>query len=447
MGAGGLQQGRLRCFSGGPPPPPETLPDWTKPRRRAHPAGRMDFDSGPREPAPSGSRGRRSFQALTATFGAWLQFLLPVVAGEPASAVSTSPDPAMDDPALAQLLAEALPTAWSTSGSVRAGGGYRDNILLSAFKPVGAGLVTAGGDFLLSRAPTDGTEVAVLASGDYTHFVDEPAVEPEAMALAQAEVKRELGRDWRAGLRTQYIFLHQVFDVSATEADLSTVTARGHTLLAAPALSRELGRGWRAEAAVEGSRQLFEAPLDNYWEAAPAARFTHELGARGDVGGHYRFLRRWYDDRSPLDASGGSLPGKLEFDSHEVELRARLFWDPDRRWSTQIRLGVLENTDNGGGYFDYVRYGAGLQLKYRTGPWSLRAEVRARWYDYRVQVSGAAGSDPRDKTDVNLLLRGDYRLGQKWTLFAQYDRESTTDTLPDSSYDGTTVVAGVELEL
>ena len=368
-------------------------------------------------------------------------------AGEPAPATPADPLLSLDDQALAQLLAESIPSVWTTGGSVRAGGGYRDNILLSSFNPVGAGFVTAGGDFMLNRPPTDGTEVAVFASADYTHFVDAPAAEPEAIALAQAEVKRELGRDWQAGLRAQYVFLHQVFDVSATEVDLSTVTARGHTAIVAPSLARALGHGWRLEASVEGSRQLFEAPLDNYWEAAPTVRVTRDFGPRGEAGFHYRFVRRWYDDRAPLDASGNDLPGTLEFDAHEIELRARIFWDAGKRWSTQARLGLLDNTDNGGGYFDYLRYGAGLQLKYRTDRWSLRAELRARWYDYAVQTATGPGSDPRDKTDVSLTARADYRLGRKWTVFAQYDHEANTDTLPDSNYDANGLLAGVELEL
>ncbi|MCZ7640164.1 MAG: hypothetical protein M5U12_31395 [Verrucomicrobia bacterium] len=170
--------------------------------------------------------------------------------------------------------------------------------MLSSVHPVAAGLVSAGGDFLLNRLPTDGTEVAVMVSGDYSHFVDVTAAEPEAIVLAQGEVKRDLGRRWLAGVRGQYVFLHQVFDVSATEADLTTVTARGHTVLLSPSLRKGWGRG-AVEGALDGSWQYFESPLDPYWEVVPTARLLREFGRRAEVGLSYRLSQRWYDGRPP----------------------------------------------------------------------------------------------------------------------------------------------------
>lgn len=374
--------------------------------------------------------------------------LLRLAAGAEDAAVTVpTGDPALDERLLAELLDESMPSVWTPSGSVRVGGGYRDNVLLSSFSPVGAGFVTVGGDLLLHRAPTDGTEVSVLASGDYTLFIDEPAADPEGLALFQADVKRDLGRDWRTGFRGQYLFLNQVFDVSATEVDLSTVTARGHTATLGPSVSKGLGDLWTLEAAVEGVRQLFDEPLDDYWELVPAVRVRRELGARGEAGLVYRFLPRWYDSRPPLDAEGNALPGRLEFLAQEVELRPQIHWDAAKRWTTTLRLGALGNTDNGGGYFDYWRYGAGLQVRYRTERLTARIEVRGRWYDYQVQHSDGAGSPWRDKTDVAVTARLEYRPAGRWTVFAQYDTESTDDTVPDSSYEAATILAGVEWEL
>lgn len=353
----------------------------------------------------------------------------------------------LDEGALAELLEMSVPSVWTTTGAVRVGGGYRDNVLLSSVNPVAAGLVSAGGDFLLSRLPTDGTEVSVMVSGDYSHFVDATAAEPEAIVLAQGEVKRDLGKRWLAGVRGQYVFLHQVFDVSATEADLTTVTARGHTVLLSPSLRKGWGQGWAVEGALDGSWQYFESPLDPYWEAVPTARFLREFGRRGELGLSYRLSQRWYDGRPPLAADGSELPGELEFTAHELELKGRWTWDEARRWSTQVRLGFVDNQDNGGGYFDYDRYSAGLQMRYRASSWSLRAEVRARWYDYAVQGSDGPGSDLRHKTDLGFNVRGDYRLGRKWTVYAEYDREMTRDTMPVSDYHANGVSLGVELEL
>lgn len=380
------------------------------------------------------------FRALVA-----LAALAVVTAAEPPRDLPQAP--LTEEAFIAELQKMAMPSVWTTGGSLRAGGGYRDNVLLSSLNPVAAGFVAAGGDFMLNRLPTDGTEVSVFATGDYTYFVDEPAADPEALILAQGEVKRDLGRAWTAGLRGQYVFINQVFDVSATEADLTVVTARGHLISVGPSLARELGRGWTATAAVDGSRQIFDEPLDNYWEVIPAGTVVREFGRRAEAALTYRYDRRWYDDRPPLDADGASLPGKLQFESHEVELRPRVFLDAARRWSAQLRLGALVNRDNGGGYFDYVRYSAAVQLKYRTADWTVRAEVRWRGYDYDVQRASAADPELRTKTDFGFTLRGERRLARKWTVFAQYERESSDDTLPTSEYEANTVLAGLEREL
>lgn len=374
-----------------------------------------------------------------------LTTLATATAAEP---TPVSPErPLTEEAFIAELQKLAMPSVWTTGGSLRAGGGYRDNVLLSSLNPVAAGFATAGGDFMLNRLPTDGTEVSVFVTGDYTHFVDEPAADPEALLLAQGEVKRDLGRAWTAGLRGQYVFINQVFDVSATEADLTTVTARGHLISAMPSLVRELGRGWTATVTVDGSRQIFDAPLDKYWEAIPAGTMVREFGRWAEAALTYRYDRRWYDDRPPLDGAGESLPGKLQFESHEVEFRPRFFLDAGRRWSTQLRLGVLVNRDNGGGYFDYLRYSAAVQLKYRTADWALRAEVRWRGYDYDVQRASETDPELRSKTDFGFTLRGERRLARKWTVFAQYERESSNDTLPRSEYEANTLLAGLEREL
>jgi hypothetical protein len=375
-----------------------------------------------------------------------------------ARAAETSPKPdttggaeqAVSEEAMLAELAEleklARPPVWSVGGSLRAGGGYRDNVLLSSFSPVRAGFLTVGGDFTLNRLPVDGTEVSLLASGDYIAFVEEPAAEPEALVLTQAEIKRALGRDWTAGLRAQYVFLNQFYDVSATEAELTTVLARGHLVSAAPSLSRSLGGDWSFTAACEGARQIFESPLDPYWEATPTGTLTRSLGQRGEIALTYRYDRRWYDERPALDAEGHALPFRLQFDSHEAELRPRVYWDAARHWSTRLRLGALVNRDNGGGYFDYTRYSAGVQLRYRAAGWTCLAELRALRYEYETRRVAGPASPLRRKDDWSLRLRAERQLSRRWTLFAQWDRETSADRLPDSDYQANTVQVGLEWE-
>ncbi len=345
---------------------------------------------------------------------------------------------------LRELEKLAAPAIWSTSGSLRAGGGYRDNIQLSSLRPLAAGFVTFGGDVTLHRVPTDGTGLTLFASGDYTAFVDEPHADPEALALLQADLQRELGRPWTAGLQTRYVFLDQVFDVSATEADLATVTARGHLVSAAPSLARELGAGWTATASVEGAGQWFAAPLDDYYELTPALTLTRVLGRGGEWSGSYRHDRRGYAERPPLAGDGSTLPGRLAFASHEVDLRARVYWDAARHWSSRFRLGLLVNEDNGGGYFDHTRYAASVQVRWRAAGWSVLAELRGLRYQYATRRVGGPETARRRKEDWGLRLRLERELSRHWMLFAQWDGAGSDDRLPAADYTARTVWIGLE---
>ena len=345
------------------------------------------------------------------------------------------------------LRAASLPSFWGTSGALRLVTGYRDNVLLSPFNPVSAPLVGAGADFIVNRLPADGTEVTLFATAEYTVFLNAPEAEPEALVLAQASLTRELGNRWKGGVAGEYVFLHQVFDVSVTEAELSTVTARGNTFTLTPSASLDLGRGWGVSLEADGTRQLFTDELDDYWEVKPFLALTKACSDRAELALGYTFGGRWYDTRAPLDAEGDALPGTLEFAAHEVELRSKVFWDAPRRWRTQFRLGWLDNRDNGGGYFDFTRLAAGAQVQYQAGRWTFRVDGRVRWYAYPVQRSEGPDSSLRQRTDLAGLLRGEFKASRKLRLFAQYERDASEDNAPEASYHANSLVAGIEWDL
>lgn len=353
---------------------------------------------------------------------------------------------ALEKELLAELEKASLPSAWTTSADLRTWTGYKDNVLLSTFDPVSAPLIGAGGDFILSRLPTAGTEFMLLATGDYIQFLGSPEAEPEALALVQAEARRKLGSGWTLATTAQYIYSHQVFDVSATEAELATTKARGNTFQVAPALEWVPERNWRTELVVNGGRQWFSAPLDDYWELSPVARVVREFKPTFDLALSYRFVERWFDTRPPLDARGDSLPGILRFTQNEVELRPQFYFGTKRQWQLGLRLGALLNQDNGEGYFDYVRYATGLQLRGTAGKWSFRAGSLVYTYNYPVQQVSGPLSPLRHKNDFTVLARVEFRLSRKLFLFTQYDGESALDNLPDADYDVNMYSLGIERE-
>ncbi|MFN0067420.1 MAG: hypothetical protein ACKVYV_07255 [Limisphaerales bacterium] len=334
-------------------------------------------------------------------------------------------------------------TVWLPEVSLRTFTGYRDNVLLSTVAPIGSPLGGLAADASWLGVGPDHSQYTLLATGEYTHFFAAD-LDPEALALLQAAFKRDAGRWGSFGLGADYVFQDSVFDVSTTEANLTTVDATGHTLTARPAAGLDLHRELRLDAEVEVVRQLFSEPLDDDWEGGmrlklkwtPAPRSTVTLGGR--------LRERVFDNRLALDAEGFALDEGLVMHAREVETEWRQGWDAGRRWRTQLRLSLGGNEDNGGGYFDFTRYGARAIARYDAAPWSLRAECRAWYYDYPTQTISGTGSALRRIIEVAAVARAEYRLGDGWSAYVEYVREETDDNTPASDYTVNTGMLGLQ---
>lgn len=333
---------------------------------------------------------------------------------------------------------------WTSAHNVRLWSGYKDNVLLGN-DPVEESPFLGGGlDLTWLRLPDSGTEVTLFMSGDYIHYLDADEVDREVLFISQGDVKKPLGEKWTIGNSVQYLYYDQVFDASTIEREFATIQVQGQTIGIEPSVRRSFNERYWLELQMEVSRQLFRRLLDDYWEAGPEIILGREYGNRSDLTLSYEVQKRYYDTRVTRTELGQPLNDDLELFRHKLELSSRHYWDEKRRWRTVVK-GILDrNEDNGGGYYDYWRYGLSAQLRYQAKSWRLEGESRFSYYDYDVQPVSAADLTSREKTLWLFGVRAQKDITDRLALFARYEHERSLSNLELDEYKVNTVFTGID---
>jgi hypothetical protein len=343
----------------------------------------------------------------------------------------------------------ALPAVgfWDTSCNLRAGMGYRDNVLYSAVQPEASSFVLTGIDFMTFHLGADGSQLIFLVSGDDKIFLNENVVPKEQYAFVQTSYKKEFLPRWTFKSTVGYVYQDQVFDASESQDLRMNVHAQGHRLNAAQLVRYDLPRDWHAEASVEGVRQWLASPLDSYWELTPEFTLGWDPNSKTDLSLNYRFTHRPYDHRVAADTDGTPREGtKLAYAQHDWFARWRQSWGSGSRWSSTWRAGLVMSLDNGGGYYDYDRLYGGLQLTYKLKRWALIGGARCDYYDYPYQAISEDDPRLRQKTLVVLNARSELKLGKRWMWFVEYEFEQSFAPADYDQYAVNTVSSGMDFE-
>lgn len=337
------------------------------------------------------------------------------------------------------------PSAWIRTIDPKLWGGYKDNVLLANRNTVESPFAAAGLDLTMYRLPLNGWEMLFLATGEYIRYVDAPQVQEEALAIAQGQVKKEVGSGWKPGISADYLYFNQVFDASTFEDELLAIQVEAHEFTLRPSLAKQLAANLDFELELVASRQIFQEFIDNYWEIGPKLTLDYEFKKGSDLSLSYQFTDRIHDDRETRDSEGLLQPGTdLRFYQHDLSSSWRRTWDQSGHWRTTARLGLRRNEDSGGGFYNYWRPQASVQLRYRAETWEARLEGRFTHYWYDRERIGLRGSPLRRKTYVTMGFRGEKNLMDSMKVFAQYEYERAISNLTIDAYDVNTVSAGVE---
>ncbi|MBN2506215.1 MAG: hypothetical protein JXQ71_05925 [Verrucomicrobia bacterium] len=345
---------------------------------------------------------------------------------------------------LAPVPTRAPLAVWDVTARLTAGGGYRDNVLLTSVAPENSAFVAAAADVSFMRLSERGSQWTFFLLGEDTRYFDSPSVPKEQVFSGTAQVQEPVGPRDRIGGLLQYLYQNQILDVSETEADLRRVLVEGHDILFRPHWQHSLGRGWAVTLEGTLNRQFYAADLDDYWEGAGRLSLARRYARHAEVSVGYQSRHRFYDTRSQYDSQGILRPDtSLVYWQHEVAGQWRHYWDAPRHWRTVTRAGLLLNRDNGSGYFDYDRLQVSQQVRWSHLGWEVTGQARMGWYRYAVQ---RIGNEHRDRAYYALHLRLERRLGRHWLLYAAAEREWSVSNDPLDEYDDWIATAGMGVE-
>lgn len=334
---------------------------------------------------------------------------------------------------------------WDAMFSARAGAGYKDNVFLAHDEVQPSALLSAGGEIIVLRVAALGPQFSFLATGDVNRFP--AASHTESTAFSQAQLEQEFGGSWKASLAAEYFFQDQVVDLSISETNREAVPALGHTLTLRPGVRQELPQQFWLSLETPASRQFFESPLDDYWEVGPRLTLGHGYGRGSHLALSYAALWRLYDTEPARTDSGQAITNETRrLFQQEVRLAWRHFWDEPRQWRSTLALAGRVNDENSGGYFDYVRPLASVQIQYRAKPWEITAETRLARYGFEEQTISATDSSKRRRTDWSAEVRVERLLGKHFRFIASYEHEQTFSNDELETYTVNTVSGSLQWE-
>lgn len=332
---------------------------------------------------------------------------------------------------------------WDWSVRLNAGGGHKDNVLLSDFNQESSAFTFTEGEIFIFRLPVDEWEFTSLITAEDRRYWQSTTADKEQLVLGTVEVKRKFLERWKAGLNLQYFYNDQVFDASVLEGSTNAfrILSRVHRFSGGPSLQVDLPQKRRLELNLNITRQNFEVPLDDSWEWGPKLLFGKKYGVSSDATAMFQFRERTYDRRpvaaSPLDKSlGFSIP--------EFELGLKHYWDPQKHWRSRARLGVELNDDNGTGEFDYRRWRVSKEVSFTKGGFEATMQGKFLRYEYARQTT--LDGDARRRTELLFNGRIKQEIAKHVSLFAEAEYEWVMARDFTERYRAATIWAGIEWE-
>jgi hypothetical protein len=336
---------------------------------------------------------------------------------------------------------------WAQFYNVRLGAGYNDNVLRSRFVDQTSPLTFAEFDAIVVLLPKDGLDFNVFVTGQDIRYLGPGSSDNDQSFITVASVTQEIGKDWVVGLQSQYVYLNQVFDISASLLDLGNIKSQLHQGGATPSIRRNLPNKSWLELDFEIRRSEFLAPAGDEWEVGPSLSYGREYGRRSEWKLSYERLRRTADDSNSFDVTGGLIPGTtLTRNQHELEFRIRHYWDKARRWRTSTKLEARFNKNSGSTFFDYNRYQISQEIQYRDTKWELRSKASFNFYSYVSRTVSATNSEKRKRNRLNVESRIQRKISNRWMLFAQHELEFANSNRVSDDYTANVVIGGIEWE-
>jgi len=336
---------------------------------------------------------------------------------------------------------------WDSIFTLKAGGGYKDNVALSHFAPEASAFVSGGAEGIISRLYLDGSQLNFYLSGEDRHYLAPVSVDKEQLVFALAQGNKVLTESSDASLALEYIYQDQIVDVSVTETIREAIEAVGHTVTARPGFRKNLDRAVWFSLELPATRQFFESPLDDYWEVGAKFTMGHDLGNKSTLSLSYQPSYLAFDNVNQIAADGTSIPGtQRAFFQPDLRVVWRQHWDTNQHWRTTVRVGCRINDDNGPGYFNFAQLYSSGEIRYRTDAWEISADAKLSFFHYNVQTVSATDLSKRERQELFVNLRCERKLYKSLKLAAAYEFEQIFSNDVVENYTVNTVSGSLQWE-
>ena len=336
------------------------------------------------------------------------------------------------------------PSFWTHLADVRTEFGYRDNPSYASQHPDASRYAALKLEYTLARLPVDGWQVMALNSSEFYHYFDSQAADHEIFSFTLFQVQKDTGTGnvWEVGL--QHVFQDQAIDASTTVLNAGSVYLHGNTLQGYGRWKHQWQSGWWLALKPIWESQWVEAPLDSSQQPSIQTSLGYDHGKISNVSLNYSYRNRAFDTLMPTDRFGVTTgSGTLHFTQHELDATYRTRLDTANHWRLTLRAGWQQNLDNGAGFFDYDKYFAGWDLRWRSKPWEVSLFSRASYYDYPVQEIAGAGTDLRQKCLASVGLQIKRDIGKNWYILGRIEHERSLSNLITDRYEADTLSLGI----
>ena len=335
-----------------------------------------------------------------------------------------------------ELMLENSP--WDFSTNIRLGGGYKENVTMSAFSEESSEFSMAGFDFMGVRLPMDdnGFEVAIFGTFDDRRYFDAPSVDFEQIGLINTSLEKSLGDSWIMKTDVRYIYIDEISDAAMMDNYVlpGTVHVVGSQLSLEPAFRRNfIGNIW-VELKPEISRQYFEEPLDDYLEIGGRVSAGIDYGFRSKFSIYNEKFRRAFDARLQRDEVGFYIPDSdLIYDRPESGVEWTHYWNSNRSVRMRTRFSIMENDDNESGYFGFRRERFLHNWRFQFSKFSFSSTFREASYDFDFQRSADFVS-LREIAARSVDVSVQYEYNEHLALKFEFEQEITQSNLPVDEY-------------
>jgi len=330
--------------------------------------------------------------------------------------------------------------------SVRAGYGYKENVLYSEIVPLDSPFAYIGVEGIAQREFFEqGAEWTTMLLLDNRHFSKGDDLPDETFGLLLSQYGRHIAIDGKLTGGLQYVYFNQAFDATFDVLDVNQIVLRGQ--------EPKVFVDWEAflwqfgyTASVGAARMYFQDPTNDYetvdWELEADYLLGEESRALLTINGHARD----YSDRPARTASGTRVDSiTLGEDQAGIELAyERPLGFRGIRGELELGVDYEARRDRHFGYYDRnsLKYG----LEWATGgeKWSLRLDLGYAKRDYRVQT--VDNNELRKSEEWVWYLDWERELSDAWAVFLNVNHDKSDSNETYFSYDSNSIMLGLRLK-